>query len=113
MAGVQHLRELCRQKRWSEDEARVVLSEARKSALALCTFAERHGLAPQRLYHWARRLEPCDFESSPARPAFQEIVVGARDSRVEIELRCGRIVRVGMDLDPAKLRALLNVVEAC
>lgn len=53
MAGVQHLRELCRQKRWSEDEARVVLSEARKSALELYTFAEGHGLAPQRLYHWA------------------------------------------------------------
>lgn len=115
MAGVQRLAELCRQKRWNEDEARVVLNEARRSPLSLCAFAERYGLVPQRLYQWARRLEAHQHEAPPAAAVFREVVVRERDReiRAEIELRCGRIVRVDVDVDPASLRGLLQAVEAC
>lgn len=112
MAGVRHLAGLCKLKRWTEEDARVVLGEARKSPLSLGAFAERNGLVAERLYQWARRLERQD-ESAPPVPVFREVVVQGRDTRAEIELRCGRIVRVDMDADPSALRALLQAIETC
>jgi len=115
MAGVHDVRFLAlrRQKRWDEDDARVVLAEARKSPLSLAAFAERHGLVAERLYQWSRRLEPNRDPAPPSPAMFQEVVVQRRDTRVEIELRCGRVVRVDAGVDVATLRALLNAVEAC
>src|SRR5690606_23426937 len=112
MAGARHLAGLCKLKRWTEADARVVLEEARKSPLSLGAFAERNGLVPERLYQWARRLERHEDGSTPPALVFRELVVRGRDTRAEIELRCGRIVRVDLDVEANALRALLDVVEA-
>jgi len=111
-------RELVGPRRWSADEARAVLVAAKQSGLSMPAFAEQHGLDPQRVYWWRRRLERVTEPAAPRR--FEEVtlhhaVAGAvdrgRDARFEIELRSGRVVRVGASFDDDTLRRLLAVVD--
>ena len=41
---------------WSADDARVVLDALDAAGTTLADFARTHGVAPQRLYAWRRRL---------------------------------------------------------
>src|SRR5258705_5598101 len=41
---------------WTDDEARVVLDEWRRSGESIAAFARKHGFAAPRLYWWKKRL---------------------------------------------------------
>lgn len=97
-------RSVLARRRWSEEDARKAIAALEESRQPVSTFAARHGLDPQRLYLWRRRLrqEP---------PSFIE-VKPASERRVEIELRCGRVLRVPEHFDATSLRDMLDVLEA-
>ena len=60
--------------RWTEQDARAALAALARSRKLVSTFAAEHGLDPQRLYSWRRRLggaEPTTFRTLIVRPAHE------------------------------------------
>ena len=73
-------------------------------------FAADHGLDPQRLYLWRRRLGGAEPTT------FQEIVVRQREARFdvapfEVALASGDVVRVPPSFDAEGLGRLLDVLS--
>ena len=94
--------------RWRAAEARAVLAAAKASGLSIGAFAAREGLVAERMYSWRRRFAATSSAAS-ARPMFVEIAPRSSE-RVEIVLRCGRVLRVVESIDAALLR-LVEVLE--
>jgi transposase-like protein len=100
--------------RWTEDDARVVLAALDRSGQSVRAFAEEHGLDPQRLYAWRRRVAGGDritFHEVTVRP---ERLAAAHDAPLgafEIVLASGAVIRVPPAFDAAALARLLEVVE--
>jgi len=95
-------------RRWTEDDARTVLTAQAASGLSVAAFAAREGIDPQRLYFWRRRV---DAGSVEAPPEFIEVRHTAERERVEIVLRSGRVVRVAESIDADALRRLIVALE--
>ena len=105
--------------RWTERDAHDVLTALRRSGKPVSVFAAEHGLDPQRVYLWRRRLGGAE------RTTFQELIVGPTTPRTaanvdgtgfEIVLASGDVVRVPPSFDGAALTRLLEVltqVRAC
>jgi transposase-like protein len=99
-------------RRWTEQDARFVLAALERSGKPLRVFAEEHGLDPQRLYLWRRRVAEGDGTT------FHELIVhpspaSARDADVspfEVVLASGVVVRVPPSFDAAALARLLEVL---
>ena len=102
--------------RWTERDAREVLAALRGSGKSVSEFAAEHGLDPQRVYLWRRRLgkaEPTIFQELIVRPAAVRDVAG---NSFELDLASGDMVRVPPSFDGAALARLLEVlaqVRAC
>jgi transposase len=105
-------------KRWSAARAREVLAEAKQSGESVSAFAQRHGMDPQRLYPWRRKLDAVkSVDSSTRTEAFVPVRVASEAratsaSGFEVVLGAGRIVRVGADFDARALRRLVEALEA-
>ena len=98
--------------RWTEQDARDVLAALRRSGKPVSVFAAEHGLDPQRVYLWRRRLggaEPTTFQELIVRPAAGRAADAAGNS-FEIVLVSGDVVRVPSSFDGAALARLLEVV---
>ena len=103
--------QIASQRRWSEDEARVVLEAAQSSGLGLAAFATSVGLDAQRLYRWRRALR----DREPAPPQFAEVVVRPatptpRSAPLELTAPSGHVVRLPCDFDERTLRRVLVVL---
>ena len=91
--------------------------EARESGESLSAFAQRHGIDPQRLYSWRRKLDAArGGDSSAPSEAFVpvRVVPEARTtpaSAFELVLGMGRVIRVSADFDAQALRRLVEVLE--
>jgi transposase-like protein len=105
--------------RWTEQDARDVLAALRRSGKPVSVFAAEHGLDPQRLYLWRRRLggaERTTFQELMLRPVARRSVADGESSSFEIVLASGDVVRVPQSFDGAALSRLLEVlaqVRAC
>jgi hypothetical protein len=105
--------------RWTERDARDVLAALRRSGKPVSAFAADHGLDPQRVYLWRRRLggaEPTTFQELIVRPAARRVVADTADNGFEIVLATGDLVRVPPSFDGTALARLLEVlaqVRAC
>jgi transposase-like protein len=100
--------------RWTKQDARAALAALGRSGKPVSVFAAEHGLDPQRLYAWRRRLgeaERTTFEELIVRPA-TSISIAATDASFEIVLRSGVVVRVPQSFDAAALERLLVVLRA-
>jgi Transposase len=95
-------------RRWTDNDARAVLSAQAASGLSVAAFAAREGLDPQRLYFWRRRVEAGPVAPPPT---FIEVRHGAERERIEVVLRSGRVVRVGEAIDAGVLRRLIAALE--
>jgi transposase-like protein len=101
--------------RWTEQDARAALAALEHSGKPVRMFAEEHGLDPQRLYAWRRRVAEGD------RTTFRELVVRPSSpptdgdgAPFEIVLASGTVVRVPASFDGAALARLLDIVaRAC
>jgi transposase-like protein len=104
-------------RRWSAARAREVLAEAKQSGESLSAYAQRHGIDPQRLYTWRRKLEAVKgADSSPSKAAFVPVRVASDEVATsapgfELVLGGGRVVRVGADFDARALRRLVEALE--
>jgi transposase-like protein len=96
--------------RWTERDAREVLAALDRSGKSVSVFAAEHGLDPQRVYLWRRRLGRAE------RTTFQELVVHSpalrhsTGSAFEIVLASGDVVRVPASFDSVALARLLEVL---
>jgi hypothetical protein len=106
-------------RRWTPDEARQVLGDWRASGLSLAAYAERRGLAYERLRRWKGRLALSLATRRAATPlALRPVRVVSPPPRVsddlafEIRLPDGRAVGVAADFEAEGLRRLLAVLEA-
>ena len=99
--------------RWTEHDARTALAALARSRKSVSTFAAEHGLDPQRLYSWRRRLggaEPTTFRELIVRPSHEVSSSVSAGSRFEIVLPSGVVVRVPESFDSAALERLLEVL---
>jgi len=95
--------------RWTEADARMVLGALARSGQTVRAFADQHGLDPQRLYSWRRRVAEGD------RTTFREVVVRAdvtaEHRAFELALPSGIRVRVPSSFDLGALTRLLRVLK--
>lgn len=124
-----------RRRRWSEDSKLEILQEVATSGLSVAEVARRHDVVPQQIYIWRRQLlAKVKAESGhSASPRFLPVAVvseteapdapqceriadkprgTARQARIEIRCKGGRVLRVESGIDPAVLQALIRSVEA-
>jgi transposase-like protein len=103
-----------RRKRWSEREGRSMLEALARSGQTVAQFARRHELQEQRVRAWTKRFP----EVTPASSAFMPVRVRAKTEGVmtkppgvEVRLRGGHAVRVGLDFDAELLRRVVAALE--
>jgi transposase-like protein len=99
--------------RWTEQDAREVLAALGRSGKPVSVFAAEHGVDPQRVYLWKRRLggaERTTFQELIVRPPARGAVADTEDTRFEIVLASGDVVRVPRSFDAAALARLLEVL---
>ena len=99
--------------RWTEQEARAALAALERSRKPVSVFAAEHGLDPQRLYSWRRRLggaEPTTFRELVVRRSGESSSSPATGTRFEIVLASGVVIRVPESFDSAALERLLEVL---
>ena len=127
-------------RRWSEEEKRVIVAEAAQPCANISAVARRHGIKPSLLFRW-RRMARDEGNAKAAGPAFLPVALAAppengdaasqerrpggtepcsapaekaqapADSRIEIELKNGRRVRVGTGADTALLSRILDLLD--
>jgi transposase len=127
-------------RRWSEAEKQVIVAEAARPDANISAVARRHGIKPSLLFRWRRMartapgsasetafipvtlaLPPAGAEPpapeairSPADtppPFSSEATQHHADSRIEIELGNGRLVRVGVGVDAGALKRILDILD--
>jgi transposase-like protein len=96
--------------RWTEQEARAALAALERSGMSVREFAAKHGLDPQRLWSWRRRVAGGDrttFQELIVRPAAASAAGGGE--AFEVVFGSGVVVRVPPSFESA---ALVRLVEA-
>lgn len=101
-----------KRRRWTIREARAVLAAQEESRLTPAEFATREGFDVQKIHRWRRRLSS---DATLAVPVFAEVtpaVAATRaETRFEVELTSGHVVRVPARFDGADLRRLIAALE--
>src|SRR5690606_36547850 len=111
---------MARQRRYSETERRCLLEEWRASGQTAREFAKARGLGADNLYRWSweQRRSPT---GSSEHSGFMEVRLAHADPEgarvvsggVEVVLGNGRTIRILGEVDPQRLRALVEVLESC
>jgi transposase len=125
-----------RRRRWSEEDKLQILREVARSGLNIAEVARRHDVVPQQIYIWRRQLlakTRADTGVHGAPPRFLPVAViseteapeapqgertvekprgTARQARIEIRCKGGRVLKVEAGIDPAVLQALIRSVES-
>jgi len=99
--------------RWTEQEARAVLAAWERSGLSVRQFAVEHGLDPQRIWLWRRRVakgDPTTFQELIVRPSSLNSVADGATEKFEIVLGSGVVLRVPLSFDSASLIRLLEAL---
>ena len=114
-----------RRRTWLREEKVRIVAEIASSGNSVCEVARRHGLSPQQLFGWRRRLR--DAEAASAEPGGLEFVPAVVDadqpavaSRPKVETVAGTIeveigdvkIRIGRGADAATLAMVLRALKA-
>ena len=70
---------------WTDDDARRILEEWRRSGDSIASFARQHGVAAPRLYWWRKKLAP-KSASMPTLSLVPATIVGEPAAAVTIRL---------------------------
>ena len=101
--------------RWSEHEARGVLSAWRESGQSIKKFAVERGIVPQRVRWWRDRLEGRPTKTQPSMAVLPvEVTESAPSKRgepVAVYLRSGHIVKVGRGFDEEAFARVVALLE--
>ena len=111
-----------------EEKARL-LTEAAVPGARVLLVAQRHGVSPSLVYRWRRQAEGRAVRKAPRPPAFVPLLLDggkpasgsappARppegdglEGQVEVVLRNGRLLRVGVGVDAAAVARLAAALE--
>ena len=80
-----------RARRWTAEQARVVLEQLDRSGLSVHRFAVKHRLGMERLYRWKRRLRRGGCSSATETPKFAELTIRPTGSGGTIEVDLGGV----------------------
>ena len=117
-------------RRWGDAEKQAIVAEAAPPGTNISAVARRHGIKPSLLFRW-RKMAQGAPETQSAGPAFLPVAVTNGkdapsgelppasdaavhclvDSRIEIELGNGRLVRVGAGVDIGALKRVLDLLD--
>ncbi|MFO0726449.1 MAG: hypothetical protein U1E65_21865 [Myxococcota bacterium] len=97
--------------RWSEHEARGVLSAWRKSGLSLERFAKDRGLVPMRLRRWLKKLEGQPSSKTAIALLPVELSPAKRGEPVAVYLRSGHVIKVGRGFDEDAFKRAVALLE--
>jgi transposase len=96
---------------------RAMVRRCRSSGLSVQAFCQRHGLSQPSFYWWRRTLRERDAAAVPFVPvqivpgACRETAADASTANLELVLRTGRRLRVGVGFDGPTLKRLLMLLE--
>src|SRR5438874_13673784 len=93
-----------RRRTWSDEDKARIVAESLTSEESVCAVARRHGLSPQQLFGWRRRLRESQVGFPPCKA---EPGAGA----IEIEID-GVMIRVGRGADAKTLMTVLRALKA-
>jgi transposase len=126
-------------RQWSDAEKRRIVAEAERPDANVSAVARRHGITPGLLFRWRRLAR--DAQAGLAAPVFVPVTLALppatevpvadslpaacpdalvprpdggsvrRDDRIEIELRNGRLVRIGAGVDTDALKRVLDLLD--
>ena len=115
-----------RRRRWSRDAKTGLVTETLAPGACVSEIARRNGIVPSLLFTWRRRARvhvpkaepvflPVQVTEAPVvAPAPVSVLVKRRRrkaaSTIEIDLGCGRCLKVGADVDAAALARVLDGV---
>ena len=111
-----------RRRAWLHEEKVRIVAEIASSGNSVCEVARRHGLSPQQLFGWRRRLR--DAEAASAESGGLEFVPAVVDTAVAsrskaqtiagtIEVEIGDVkIRIGRGADAATLTMVLRALKA-
>jgi transposase len=122
-----------RRRSWPLERKLAVLEEASRGSESAASVARRHDIRPQQLYRWRRELREGRLDGEPEPPTFLPVSLAnherpdaepvpsvphragrrraAIESRVEIVLANGRMLRVDAGIEVAVLQQLVGVLE--
>ena len=86
------------------------IAEQERSGISVQQFCKEKGITEQSFYVWRKRLrrqEPARFALVETGPARQ----GAPKTGLEVVLVTGERLRIGVDVDPALLRRVLEALR--
>ena len=104
-------------KRWTEDEARRMLSKQQASGKSVAKFAQDEGLVAERLYRWQRRLKKPTRKTRGKRADRSEfaegkqMASGSSERRFEVVLASGQRVWVPDGFAAEDMARLVAVLE--
>jgi len=104
--------EVIGKRRWSEADARIVVSAWRRSGKRVSEFTRENGLSSQRLVRWSERMEGGPREGVRFHPV--GLVGGERGGElgaIEVVLLDGKRLRVGAGFSSEELARVLEVLE--
>jgi transposase-like protein len=108
------LEQIARSRRWTEEDARVVIDALSASGLSVASFATAHGVQAQRVHAWRRKLDGAQSIEKRA-PAFVEVDAKSRSvhsARYELALPDGSALRVEGEIAPDEVRTLFEILRA-
>ncbi len=124
-----------RRRNWSDEQKLKILQEVATSELGISEIARRHDIIPQQIYTWRRQLSGNTNVPGHSPPLFLPVTVTAPEpeeqepareerarsaeqpkstsgpTRIEIRCKGGRVLKVGIGVDPTVLRGLIRSVE--
>ena len=126
-------------RQWSDAEKHRIVAEAERPDANVSAVARRHGITPGLLFRWRRMAREAQAHTAvpvfvpvtlALPPAAEAAAAGSlpaacpdappprpnaglaqRDDRIEIELRNGRLVRIGAGVDTDALKRVLDLLE--
>ena len=109
-----------RRRRWSLEEKARIVAESLDPATTASAVARRYGLHASQLFVWRQQLQRHAVSTTEASggPEFVPVLlaedsVAPAEARGRMEIALGpAVVRVGMDVDAAALRRVLEVVRS-
>ena len=117
-----------RRRTWLHEEKVRIVAEIASSGHSVCEIARRHGLSPQQLFGWRRRLRDAEAASAEAGglefvPAVVDANPSAVGSGADLRLKAQRIaapieveigdvkIRIGHGADAATLAMVLRTLK--
>jgi transposase-like protein len=111
--GTDQVSAIVHKRRWTVEEAQLLIRTSRESGMPLSEFAQEHGLQRARLWRWSSRLRKGAAQPVLFHPVriVEPPPANHSPGTIEVVLLDGRRVRLAEDFAAADLARVLAVLE--